>query len=257
LYPVIKMAMASEMSTSEYVTISGMHRLAPQLARMRKVFDSDAPLNLKEVPSYGNDFIMALLSGVRQAAADLKGVIDNSALVSALLLSFVVPTLLSPPDSILNNSGSAQTAFLVGFTISASACLCCILLSILFSLAVTRSARDSDTWKILVAVDNALYMGAADLGLNLMYASIGGAAVGTLATVFSLFGNTVGVICTVGLLTMVIATLYICMAFLFAGHLFFYWHLHGEKNNDPIKLKIAFDEMERKVNASMEMELAR
>ena len=97
-------------------------------------------------------------------------------------------------------------------------------------------------------------MGAADLGNKLMYISIGGAAVGTLATVFSLFGNTVGVICTVGLLTMVIATLYVCITILSAGHLFYYWHLHGEKNNDPIKLKIAFDEMERKVNASMEME---
>ena len=105
--------------------VDGMKRIEPQFLKVKAYIESGCE-DSQSVP-YSDDFIMALLYGPDEALQKCKSMIDNSALVCALLLSLCVGSLMDMPASIAakGEEDPARIIFVLAFSFTTIiSCVC-------------------------------------------------------------------------------------------------------------------------------------
>jgi len=213
---------------------SGMHRI---LERLEK--DKDRAISV-------NDLSLALINGVSDAVDKAVEGIQDSAVISALILSFSVPLLVDPPDALveLDSDDWLLVMHYTGWGLVTAAGAGVILYAKIYTTAVARAARSSDKLRIFLAGDAYTHV------LILTYSLFFFFCVAFLADVVEQYGRGEGAF----LFLLTSATLLLCgalgWAYIRAGHIEYGWRAHGPSNGDPVDDHLAFDLLKKKAEAS-------
>jgi len=248
-------------ANQDLIALSGMEKLESVARELRRLFGQEQMYRDERGRRGFNDAITALIHGPRQAISDLCSMLNNTALVSALLLTWAMPMLIQLPDTVaaLESDNARRIIFVVAFTLCSIACATNIIFAIIYNNAKVRAIRDSDCWRLALNLlpgntdehpDVRLKIPPADVATKTMY----------LAVISAMIGVGMGAAANLdwaqGMLILGSSVLCMALIFLYAmillkpGHVNFYWQMQGHLYEDPVNLIAALDHLDNQITRS-------
>ena len=118
-------------TVEDFVACNGMDNLEPTAIELRRLFGGDATYLNED--GTANDAISALLLGPRGAIESLCNMLNNTAIVCALLLSWAMPLLMELPGPVaaLDSHDPRRVLFIIGFTGSSVGCVINVIFAVM------------------------------------------------------------------------------------------------------------------------------
>jgi len=190
-----------------------------------------------------NDFTLTIANGIEEGTNRAAAAVSESALVSALLLSFSVPLVVNPPDAIaeLDNTDWKKIFHLYGWGMMTASGTAVLVYARVYTTAVSRTVRSSDKLRIQLAGN------AFNDTLMLVYAMFGCFIVGLTGDTVTYYGILQGIIIsTISSLAIFLGAA-LGTRFITAGHIEYGWRRHRNSREDPVDDYLIFETLQRKM----------